>query len=732
MSHLKTEQKIEPLQGTIERVTFHSEDSGFCVLRVQVKGQREPVTVVGSTIAVQAGEFIECTGIWINNKQYGLQFKTDTIKVILPTTIEGMHKYLASGMIKGIGEGFAKRLINQFGEHVFSVIENEPHRLSEVPGLGKARQSSIVQAWADQRVIREIMVFLQSYGVGTSRAVRIFKMYGQKSIERVKENPYRLAQDIYGIGFKTADELAQKLGIPHDSILRASAGVVYCLQDIASNGHCGAEKLNLIKHAQEILSVDSELIELAIQKEIANHRIKMIFENEMTYYFLHSLYSSELGIAKRCQALLKGGTLWSKWSDKKMEKAIEQVQVQTNLILSPSQEKAVIAAIKNKMMIITGGPGVGKTTIVNSILKIIASVKARILLAAPTGRAAKRLAESTQMEAKTIHRLLAYSPIDRKFKYDEDNTLEADLIVIDESSMIDVSLMNSLFKAIHPTTAVLIVGDVDQLPSVGPGAVLQDLIASNLIPTVKLTEIFRQAATSKIIINAHAINQGIIPVKSEGASKNTTLSDFYLIICETPEEIAQKIIQLVCERIPKKFHADPIQDIQVLTPMRKGILGTVSLNLELQKYLNPQKLVITKFGNHYGVGDKVIQNINNYDKEVYNGDIGFITKIDKEEDGVWINFNNNVIEYEQSELDELNLAYATTIHKSQGSEYPIVVIPLSIQHYSLLERNLIYTAVTRGRNLVIIVAQKKALTLGIKKQSANRRLTYLKQLLVAG
>lgn len=725
------EVSTDHLKGTIERVTFHSEDSGFCVLKVQVKGHREAITVIGSTISVQAGEFIECTGGWINNKQYGLQFKTDSIRVILPTTVEGMEKYLASGMVKGIGQGFAKRLMSAFGAQVFSVIENDPDRLSEVPGLGKERQNNIVQAWADQRVIRDIMLFLQSYGVSTSRAVRIFKIYGPKSIDRVKENPYRLAQDIYGIGFKTADELAQKLGIQKNSILRACAGVVYCLQEMASNGHCGCEQKTLVTQAADLLSVDEVLIENAIEQEAKNNRIKIIIEPDKTYCFLQSLYFSEWGIARRCKALLKGKTVWSMWSQNSVEQAIQEVQQETQLILSPSQEQAVRAALKNKMMIITGGPGVGKTTIVNSILKIISKMKVKILLAAPTGRAAKRLSESTKMDAKTIHRLLAYSPNNRKFQYNEDEPLDADLIVIDESSMIDVNLMNSLLKAIHPTSAVLLVGDVDQLPSVGPGAVLQDLIHCGLIPTVKLTEIFRQATTSKIIVNAHAINQGIIPRSVPTNSKESTaLSDFYVITCTTPEEMVQKIIQLVSERIPKRFHFDPIQDIQVLTPMRKGILGTTSLNIELQKSLNPQKIVISKFGNQYGVGDKVIQNVNNYDKEVYNGDIGFVSKIDKEGGYVSIIFNNNTVEYEYSDLEELNLAYATTIHKSQGSEYPVVVIPLSTQHYTLLERNLIYTAVTRGKSLVIIIAQSRALAIGVNKKSAQTRLTYLKELLL--
>lgn len=720
----------EYLRGAIERVTFYSEDSGFCVLKVQATGHRDSITVVGAGCSVQAGELIECTGIWINNKQYGLQFKADTLKVLLPTSVEGMQKYLASGMIKGVGPAFAQRLINTFGDKVFDIIEQAPHRLMEVPGLGKERQKSIIEAWESQRIIRDIMVFLQNHGLGTSRAARIFKAYGAKAIETLKKNPYRLAEDIYGIGFKTADELAQKLGIPPDSLIRVKAGVIYCLQESASSGHCGVEKTALIKQTQEMLSLKEALIHMALEPEVMGNQLKIIEDNGTVLCFLKSLYLCEWSIAARCKALLKGSTLWSKWSDKEIESKIQWVQEQTKLMLSLSQKKAVESAIKNKTMIITGGPGVGKTTIVNSILKIISSLNVKILLAAPTGRAAKRLSESTKMEAKTIHRLLAYSQADRSFKHNEDTPLEADLIVIDESSMIDVVLMKSLLKAIHPNTAVLWVGDVDQLPSVGPGSVLQDLIESELITTVKLTEIFRQAKTSSIILNAHAINKGTIPSRSEVGSKTDALSDFYLIHCETPEEIASKVVHLVTQRIPTRFKVSPIQDIQVLTPMRKGVLGTLSLNIELQKVLNPQPVFIAKFGTQYSVGDKVIQNINNYDKDVYNGDIGFVTRIDKETDSLSIQFNNVEVNYDTSELDELNLAYATTIHKSQGSEYPVVVIPLSTQHYSLLERNLIYTAVTRGKSLVVLVAQSRALAMGVKKQRAQSRLTYLKELLL--
>jgi exodeoxyribonuclease V alpha subunit len=541
----------------------------------------------------------------------------------------------------------------------------------------------------------------------------------------VRENPYCLAQDIHGIGFKTADQLAQKLGIAKDSPLRVQAGVTYCLQNYTTNGHCGIEKENLITITASALEIEASLIACAIEEEKKSQRIIEITVDEQVCCFLTSLFNAEKGIAQQCNRLLQGKTIWENIN---CEKAITWVQEKTQLILADSQRKAVECAIKSKMMIITGGPGVGKTTIVNTIIKIIATQKVEILLTAPTGRAAKRLSESTGMEAKTIHRLLEFDPKSHQFKRNQDFPLQADLIVIDEVSMVDVVLMNQLLRSIPDSAAVLIVGDVDQLPSVGPGMVLKDMIDSQKIPLVRLTEIFRQAATSKIIINAHRINQGLMPVG--GQKSDHDLSDFYIIPCEDVEEISGKIIDLVTSRIPKKFNVDPIQDIQVLTPMRRGGLGTTSLNIELQKQLNPQQETVAKYGNVYGVGDKVIQIVNNYDKEVFNGDIGHISEIDQDEEIVWINYEGRLIEYELSELDEINLAYATTIHKSQGSEYSVVVIPLAMQHYTLLERNLLYTGVTRGKRLVVIVGQMKALAMATKRLQAQKRLTHLKQLLM--
>ncbi|MBX9572995.1 MAG: ATP-dependent RecD-like DNA helicase [Candidatus Obscuribacterales bacterium] len=714
--------ELEVLSGSIERVTFHSEDSGFCVLRVKVRGQQELVTVTGSAASISVGEFVECEGYWFNDKNYGLQFKSQRLSVIAPSTIEGMEKYLGSGMIKGIGPHFAKKLIKAFGEEVFEIIENTPERMLELPGIGQKRMSLVSSGWAEQKIVREIMVFLQSYGVGSSRAVRIYKTYGNEAVSKVSENPYRLALDIHGIGFKTADTIALKIGIPKESLIRAQAGVRHVLQELSSEGHCASPLNKLIESSSSLLEISAELAAEAIEKEVEEGNIirEQIDEQDMLY--LTRLHRAECGVTAHILRLMEGE---APWSDLDLDKAIPWVEQSTDIALSESQRVAVRKALQNKVLVITGGPGVGKTTLVNSILKIIEAKDAEILLCAPTGRAAKRLAESTGREAKTIHRLLEFDPKQGGFKRNSDNPLQADLIVVDESSMIDIVLMNQLLRAICDETALLLVGDVDQLPSVGPGAVLSDIINSGVVPTVRLTEIFRQAASSKIILNAHRINEGKMPVQEE---KREALSDFYFIPANSAEEVNDKLMQVVCERIPKRFGFDPIKDVQVLTPMNRGGLGTRSLNVELKKRLNknegPQ---VSKFGWEFGVGDKVLQTVNNYDKEVFNGDIGTICSIDMEESELLIEFDGRQVAYDFSELDELSLSYAASIHKSQGSEYPAVVVPLAMQHYTMLERNLLYTGVTRGKKLVVIIGQAKALAMAVKTKKSSVRVSALRQ-----
>ncbi|BBA36215.1 recombinase D [Methylocaldum marinum] len=719
MSSPSSFPETEHLSGTIERVTFHSDATGFCVLRVKVRGQRDLVTVVGSAASVTAGEQIECIGAWVNDREHGLQFKARQLRVIPPSSLEGIEKYLGSGMVKGIGPHFARKLVRAFGEAVFDIIEQTPERLSEVEGIGPKRRARITAAWAEQKVIRDIMVFLQSHGVGTSRAVRIYKTYGDEAILKVTENPYRLALDIHGIGFKTADVLAQRLGIPADSLIRAQAGVRHVLQQWSEQGHCAAYRDQLVEMAVPLLEIREETIVEAIDGELEEGQLIGEAVGEREALYLAGLHRAESGCAKQLRRLLEGPPPWGEID---ADKAITWVEGKTGLNLSDSQREAVRLVTTSKAAIITGGPGVGKTTLVNSLLKILRAKKARVLLCAPTGRAAKRLTESTGLEAKTVHRLLEFDPKAFAFTRTEQRPLDADLVVIDEASMMDVVLMYQLLKAIPTAAGLLIVGDVDQLPSVGPGAVLADLIESGAIPTVRLTEIFRQAQTSRIIVNAHRINQGQRPIKTPPGEA----SDFYVIEAETPEALFDTLIEVVTVRIPRKFQLDPIGDLQVLTPMNRGGLGVRALNVALQQRLNgASEPRLARFGNIFAPGDKVMQRVNNYDKEVFNGDIGKIVGIDIEEGQVMVDYDGRDVTYDFGELDEVSLAYAASIHKAQGSEYPAVVIPLALQHYTLLERNLVYTGVTRGKRLVVLIAQPKALAMAVRRRTSSRRLTNL-------
>jgi exodeoxyribonuclease V alpha subunit len=710
---------VERLQGAIERVTFHSEESGFCVLRVKVRGQRDLVTVVGTAAVVTAGEYVECEGAWSNDRQHGLQFKAQRLRAVPPSTLEGIEKYLGSGMVKGIGPHFAMKLVSAFGETVFDVIEQCPDRLLELEGIGPKRKERVTQAWAEQKVIREIMVFLQSHGVGTARAVRIYKTYGDEAVERVRENPYRLALDIHGIGFKTADAIARQMGIPNDSLVRARAGVRHMLQELSGQGHCAAYRPKLVDTTAKMLQIAEQTVETAIESEVADGNLVRETIGNETALFLTPLYRSEASVAGHIARLRKGAVPWGEID---VGKAIPWVEKQTGLQLSASQRQAVSVSVKGKVTVITGGPGVGKTTVVNSILRIVRAKDANVRLCAPTGRAAKRLSESTGLEAKTVHRLLEFEPKTMGFKHDQNEPLDVDLLVMDEASMMDVVLMSQLLRAIPDHAAVLLVGDVDQLPSVGPGAVLADIIASEIISTVCLTEIFRQAASSQIIVNAHRINQGLLPE----TPKDNEASDFYFIQGDTPEAIHAKLMHVVTQRIPASFGLHPINDVQVLTPMNRGGLGTRSLNIDLQARLNPDRYPrISRFGWTYAANDKVIQTVNNYDKEVFNGDIGRVAEIDEEDGRVRIDFDGRIVEYEPGELDEISLAYATSVHKSQGSEYPALVIPFAMQHYVLLERNLLYTAVTRGKKLVVVIGQMKALAMAVKRVGSAKRLTNL-------
>ena len=714
-----TAPETEVLAGLVERVTFHSTESGFCVLRVKARGHRELVTTTGHAAMISAGEWVTASGEWINDRTYGLQFRTRFLKTSAPTSLDGIEKYLGSGMIRGIGPVYAKRMVKMFGKDVFDLIEAEPARLREVEGIGPKRADKITSAWADQKVISEIMVFLHSHAVGTARAVRIFKTYGVDSVQVMSENPYRLARDIRGIGFRTADLIAEKLGIEKTAMIRMRAGISYALTEAMGNGHCGLPREELIPLAIKLLEVPDDLIHTAIALEMSEGTVTVDTVGDMPCVFLSGLYHAEKGVADRLQNLIAGPL---PWPDIDADKAIPWIEKKTELTLGETQAEAIQLALRSKVMVITGGPGVGKTTIVNSILQILAAKAVKLLLCAPTGRAAKRMKEATGMEAKTIHRMLEIDPKSFGFKRNEESPLDCDLLVIDESSMVDVSLMHALLKAVPDHAALLIVGDIDQLPSVGPGQVLADVIGSGAIPVVRLTEVFRQAAQSKIITSAHRINQGQLPdlTKPDGES------DFYFVPAEDPDQAVTRILDMVKNRIPKRFGLDPIRDIQVLCPMNRGGVGARSLNIELQATLNPSgDNKVERFGSTFAPGDKVMQIENDYDKEVYNGDIGYVEGVDLNEGELTASFDGRTVIYLFGELDTLVLAYAATIHKSQGSEYPAVVIPVLTQHYAMLQRNLLYTGITRGKRLVVIIGQRKAVAIAVKNVSGRRRWSKL-------
>ena len=711
----------EAITGLVERVTYHNAENGFCVLRVNVKGHKDLVTIVGNLHMISAGEFVQATGSWIHDRQHGNQFKAQFLKSTPPTSLEGIERYLASGMIKGVGPVYAKKLIAAFGENVFEVIEASPERLRQVTGIGQSRATQIIKGWADQRIIRDIMLFLHSHKISTARAVRIYKTYGARAIEVITLDPYRLARDIRGIGFVSADTIAQQIGIEKNSLLRARAGIAYALTKAMDDGHCGLPHHLLLTSVQELLDIPYELVVQALNLELDCENVVQEVIDQTNCVFLSGLFQAEKAIAKKLMTLTQSPLPWSSID---AGVSIKWVEEQTAVSLSQTQKQAIEIALTSKVLVITGGPGVGKTTLVNSILKILDTKKLRIALAAPTGRAAKRLFECTGMEAKTLHRLLETNPIKGGFSKNEDAPLACDLLIIDETSMVDVPLMHAVMKALPKTAALILVGDIDQLPSVGPGQVLSDLIQSNMIPVIRLTEVFRQASTSQIITAAHTINQGLMPELKVSADAE---SDFYFIQANTPEDALDKIIKMLKERIPMKFGFSPFTDIQVLCPMGRGIVGTKNLNVELQKVLNPPTdQSINRFGWSYGVGDKVMQIENNYDKSVYNGDIGIITSISQAESEVVIAYDERLVVYDFGECDEIVLAYATTIHKSQGSEYPAVIIPLMMQHYSMLKRNLIYTGITRGKKLVIVIGEKKALTIAVKQRGEQRRWSSLK------
>ena len=716
-----TEPDREVLAGTIERVTFHNAENGFCVLRIKARGHRDLVTIIGHAATIAAGEWITASGEWVNDHTHGQQFRARFLRTSAPSSVEGIEKYLASGMIRGIGPVYARKMVKAFGETVFDIIEAEPDRLREVEGIGPVRAQRITAAWAEQKIVREIMVFLHSHGVGTARAVRIYKTYGVDAVQVMSENPYRLARDIRGIGFKTADAIATRLGIEKTAMIRVRAGISYALTEAMDDGHCGLPTEELAQLAVELLEVPEALVLPALDLELVAGTVVADTVGDRPCVFLGGLYRAEQVIAERLRRLLGGPVPWP-FIDP--DKALPWIERKTGLALAASQVAAIRLALVSKVLVITGGPGVGKTTIVNAILRILAAKGVTLLLCAPTGRAAKRMTEATGFEAKTIHRLLEVDPQTGGFKRGSENALDCDLLVVDETSMVDVLLMQALLKAVPDHAGLLIVGDIDQLPSVGPGQVLADIIASGAVPVVRLTEVFRQAAQSRIITSAHQINQGFVPdlAKPEGES------DFYFVPADEPEVAAVRIVELVKTHIPRRFGLDPIRDIQVLCPMNRGGIGARSLNVELQDALNPAgERKVQRFGWTFAPGDKVMQIENDYEREVYNGDIGTIAAVDPDAGELTASFDGRTVTYGFGELDTLVPAYAATIHKSQGSEYPAVVIPVLTQHYPMLQRNLLYTGVTRGKRLVVLVGQRKAISIAVRNVSGRQRWSKLRE-----
>ena len=703
---------MQKLRCVIERITYQNPENGYSVMKVKVKDYSDLVTLVGNLLEIPVGSVLLCEGEWKVDKRYGNQFVVQTWEEVMPATLYGIEKYLGSGLVKGIGPKYAQLIVSKFGLETIEIIETDIQRLYEVPGIGKKRVEKIQESWEKQKDIKNVMLFLQGYGVSTAYAAKIYRQYGKESIDTVKDNPYRLADDIWGIGFKTADGIANKMGYENNDPRRCKSGINYTLSELADEGHVYAEDEQLVKSAKELLQADEEPIRSAMAEMVQAEELKT--DGEAIY--LPPFYFAEVGTANRLLALLENKTtnLFAKTFN------IDEISKSTGIEYDEVQIQAIKQAVDSKVMVLTGGPGTGKTTTTQGIIAALKNMGLKILLAAPTGRASKRMCEATGMEAKTIHRLLEYNPKDG-YKRNEENPLEGDALIVDECSMIDIVLMNNLMKAIPTSMRLVLVGDIDQLPSVGAGNVLRDIIDSERIPVIRLTRIFRQAQSSRIVMSAHAINQGQFPDTSNGKE-----TDFFFMQMEEPEMVAENIVKLVKERLPKAYK-QPISNIQVLTPMQRGVVGASNLNISLQAALNPSQLALNRGGYSFKLNDRVMQLRNNYDKEVFNGDLGYVSQVNMEDRTLQVDFDGKLVEYEVSELDELTLAYATTIHKSQGSEYPIVVMPVLMTHYVMLQRNLIYTGITRAKKICVLLGTKKALSFAIRNMSVLKRNTKLKE-----
>ncbi len=702
---------MEHLRCVVERITYQNTENGYTVLKCAAKNYNDLVTVVGTMPDIHVGSVLLLEGVWKVDARYGRQFAMEKFEETLPATVYGIEKYLGSGLIKGVGPKFARRIVQEFGKDTLDVIEENPDALIRVEGIGKVRVERIKKSWQEQREIKNIMVFLQSHGVSTAHATKIFKAYGSGSIQVVQENPYRLADDIWGIGFRTADTIAEKLGIEKGRFIRLRSGILYTLNKLSESGHCYALREQLIETAEKLLEVEQPELQITLDEML---RTSDVIRDEEAIY-LPPFYFSETGCARRLLKLLSAERQVRIDADA----VIRQIQSRSAVPYDEIQLKAIRTAVSSKVMILTGGPGTGKTTTTMGILQAYRMAGCRILLAAPTGRAAKRMSEATGMESKTIHRLLEYKPPEG-YQKKEENPLEGDVLILDECSMIDVMLMYNLLKALPEHMTLILVGDTDQLPSVGAGNVLKDLIASGRIPVVRLTRIFRQAQGSRIIMNAHRINRGEA-IDLRGGKD----ADFFFAGKETNEEVVDTLVKYCTRNLPSYYHVDALRDIQVLTPMQRGICGAANLNRVLQDAMNPCSIFLNRGGIQYRLRDKVMQIRNDYDKEVFNGDIGTVFRVDMEERELTVNFDGREVLYDVSELDELSLAYATTIHKAQGSEYPIVVMPFTMSHYVMLQRNLLYTGVTRAKKILVLIGEKKAVWYAVKNETTSERNTKL-------